>query len=265
MIQIIKDSMIHFDRIKEIKKLPFSKLIGYLLLLSLLMAIPLAAQVNRVFLDIKQDSIEIANHLPNFHFNDGKLVLENSQKEGFIYQTDSIIFTFDPEGKRSVSDIASDRLGNVLSAGFSKDKFIVSFPSSELTHTMLGSNQLVIDYDNPMLAQLTGKKIRNEIKNSQFPIWMYLIVIVMVLYPSFVNLAITLFTVTLIANIYSHLLRYKNGFIDNLKIMIACASLPVILALLINTFIADFDSNLFITLGSFFIFTQAIKDEQKLV
>lgn len=263
MIQIMKDSVIYFNRIKEIKRLPFGKLVGYLLLLSLLMAIPLATQVNQVFSEIKQDSIEVANHLPDFHFKDGKLILADLSQKGFIYQTDSIIFTFDPDGKRSVKDIAADRLGNVLSAGLTKDKFVLSFPASEFTHTMLGSNQLVIDYDNPVFAQLTGKKIRTEIKNSQFPIWMYVVMLIMVLYPSFVNLAITIFTVTLIANIYSHMLRYKNGFVDNLKMMIACASLPVVLALLISTVLPDFDSNLFITLGSFFIFTQAIKEEGK--
>ena len=46
--------------------------------------------------------------------------------------------------------------------------------------------------------------------------------------------------------------------------MIACSSLPVFLAIIISFLYPPFDSGLFITLGSFFIFTQALKNEQKI-
>ena len=264
MIQILKDSMIHFNQIKEVKKLPFGKLISYLLLLSLVMALPLAAQVKEVFHSIKQDSLTIVSHLPDFSIKNGKLQLHDKNEKGFIYQTDTVIFTFDPEAKRTKQEITNDHLGNFISAGLTKDELLIGFPSTELTSNLLGGNKLAISYNNPILDGITSQKIKQEVKNSQFPIWMYGLIILLVLYPAFVNLAINIFTVALIGNIYSHMIRCKNGFLDNLKMMIACASLPVLLSLIISFIYPEFDTGLFITLGSFFIFTQALKDETKM-
>lgn len=264
MIQILKDSMIHFNQIKEVKKLPFGKLISYLLLLSLAMAIPLAAQIKEVFHSIKQDSLMIVSHLPDFSIKHGKLQLHNKTEKGFIYQTDTVIFTFDPEEKRTKREITNDRLGNLISAGLTKDELLIGFPSTELTSNLLGGKRLTISYSNPLLDGITSQQIKKEIKNSHFPIWIYTLIILLVLYPAFVNLAINIFTVTLIGNIYSHMIRCKNGFLDNLKMMIACSSLPVLLSLVISFVYPEFDKGLFITLGSFFVFTQALKEEVKI-
>lgn len=264
MIQILKDSVTHFEQIKQVKKLPFGKMVGYLLLLSVFMAIPLVTQVKEVFHSLKLDSLAIVSHLPDFKIQDGKLQLESDKNSGFIYQTDTIIFTFDPEGKREKKDITNDRLGNFISAGLTQNELLIGFPSTELTSNLLGSNKIRISYDNPILDHMTSKTLKQEVKNSQFPLWMYVIIILLVLYPAFVNLAINIFTVALIGNIYSHMMRYKNSFLDNLKIMIACSSLPVFLAIIISFLYPPFDSGLFITLGSFFIFTQALKNEQKI-
>ncbi|MCW3745244.1 DUF1189 domain-containing protein [Enterococcus gallinarum] len=72
---------------------------------------------------ISSEIVKNCAKIPNFSIENGQLTT-NGQGEGFIYQTDSIIFTFDPEGKRNATDIASDATANVLSVGLLKKKLL---------------------------------------------------------------------------------------------------------------------------------------------
>src|SRR5699024_8693689 len=101
--QLLKNSLFHFDEIKKSKNTSLWKLVLFLLLFSLVMALPLSIQVVKVFQSIQQDSQKIAQQVPDFTVENGTLQTDDS--EGFIYQTDSIIFTFDPEGKRTAKDV----------------------------------------------------------------------------------------------------------------------------------------------------------------
>lgn len=262
LLQLAKNSILHFNKLKFTKNVSFGKIIVYLLLLSLIAAIPITLQVRHVFTDIQSDGQEIAKQIPDFTIEDGKMQTE--AQEGFIYQTDTVIFTFDPQGQRTPGDISSDMVGNFLSVGLLQDEAVLSLPSNETTEALFGDNQFEFSYEDDELQSLTGKELRNELSQSNLPWWTPFIVLLIATYPSFINLIVTLLITTVIGNLYSRIRRTKNRFFDNLKIMIVSATLPVIIGAIINSFSASFDSTTFIAILSFFIFTQAIKDSKKI-
>ncbi len=116
--QLIISSFIRFKDLKEARNVPFWKAIVYLLVLSIIMALPISFQVFQVLNNIQLDGQKIATRIPDFTIQNGQLQTE--EKEGFIYQTNSIIFTFDPEGKRTEQDISTDLMGNFVSVGMLK-------------------------------------------------------------------------------------------------------------------------------------------------
>lgn len=256
--QLVKNSLLHINKLKEAKTINFSKITLFVVLLSFIMTLPLSYQVISVFHDIQKDGQTIAQKIPDFTITDGQIQTENT--EGFIYQTDSIIFTFDPEGKRTAKEVSDDMIGNLFSVGLLRDELVISLPANEITTALMGGSQFTFSYDEEQLSGLSGSSVRDFLTNTQFPAWMYLIVLLVTFYPSFLNLLLTLFTTALIANIYSHFKRVSYRFFDNLKVTIACASWPVLIASLISLFFFNFDSFTFIIISTFFIYTIAIKE-----
>ncbi len=113
----------------------------------------------QVLNNIQLDGQKIATRIPDFTIQNGQLQTE--EKEGFIYQTNSIIFTFDPEGKRTEQDISTDLMGNFVSVGMLKNKLIIALPNTGTTSALLNNNQLELPYTNESLKNLTGKQLRS--------------------------------------------------------------------------------------------------------
>ena len=118
-------------------------MILFLLGATVILAVPITLQVNDIFQDFQRDSQKIAQKIPNFSIENGQLTT-NGQGEGFIYQTDSIIFTFDPEGKRNATDIASDATRKCVECGTIKKRNCCQFPGTGLSTSFLDTNQLKI-------------------------------------------------------------------------------------------------------------------------
>lgn len=95
--QLIISSFARFTELKNAKNVSFGKSLVYLLCLSILMALPISYQIFQVLDTIKSDGQKIASEIPDFKIRDGQI--DSPTNDGFIYQTDSIIFTFDPEAK----------------------------------------------------------------------------------------------------------------------------------------------------------------------
>lgn len=231
-------------------------------MLSVIMALPISYQIFQVLENIKHDGQKIATKIPDFSIKDGKI--NTKERSGFIYQTDSIIFTFDPEGKRSEKDISSDLVGNFLSVGLLKHKLVVAFPNTGTSTTLLKSNQFDLDYKNDALKNLTGKRLRTTLSEASLPFWFKAITFLISIYPSFLNLVFTLLLTNIAAYIYARLRLAKVTFLDCLKTMVYSVSLPVILATILMTFLPSFDSSAFIAIAGLFIFAQAVKGWPKI-
>ena len=246
--QLIISSFIRFKDLKEARNVPFWKAIVYLLILSVIMALPISFQVFQVLNNIQLDGQKIATRIPDFTVQNGQL--QTKEKEGFIYQTNSIIFTFDPEGKRTEQDISTDLMGNFVSVGMLKDKLIIALPNTGTTSALLNNNQLELPYTNESLKNLTGKQLRSFLSEASIPIWVKALTFLFSIYPSFLNLLITLLT--------------KATFLDCLKTLIYSISLPTIIATLLMIFLPSFDTSAFIAFAGIFIFAQAVKGWSKI-
>lgn len=256
--QLFIASLSRFQDLKNARRLSFGKVVLYLLCLSLVMAIPITTQIWQAFQNLQADTQEIAAKIPDFTIQDGKLTTADAT-EGFIYQTDSIIFTFDPEGKRNANDIAKDQLGNFLSVGLLPDKVVISMPATNLSTQLLGSNQLELKYSQG-LTSLDGAHIRAYLGESRIPWWILALSILISIYPAFINLLMTVLISAFGGVIMIGFRRVSLSYFETLKILIFSATLPVILSVIVSLLVPSFDTSVFIILASLFIFSQAIKD-----
>lgn len=253
--QLIISSFTQFKELKNARKTSFAKSVLYLLVLSIIMALPISYQVFQVLENIKQDGQKIATKIPDFSIKNGKI--DAADHEGFIYQTNSIIFTFDPEGKRSEKDITSDLVGNFLSVGLLKNKLVVALPNTGTT--FLNNNSLELDYKNDALKNLTGKQLRTTLSEATIPFWIKIVTFLISIYPSFLNLIVTLLLANFAAYIYARLRLTGASFLDCLKTMIYSITLPTVLATILMIFLPAFDTSAFIAIAGLFIFAQAVK------
>ncbi|MBO0454044.1 DUF1189 domain-containing protein [Candidatus Enterococcus murrayae] len=252
--QLIKGSLFHFEELKSAKDTPFWKAIVYLLGLSLLLAIPTVYQAMQVMNQIKADSLEIVEKIPDFKIENGEINTTKPEK-GFIYQTDSIILTFDPEGKRTQQDVEKDLIGNYFSIGLLKDQAIVVLPDyGGVSSTIFGDNVLKFSYKREPLKSMTGNNLRNELENLEMPVWTPLVMLLAGVYPSFINLFVTLVFAGIAGMIVAKLRLRRVTFFECFKTIIFCATIPAILATIILLFQPNFDSSLLITFISLFIF-----------
>lgn len=261
-LQLFKNSFVNLPALGEGKKMPFGKVVLYVLFLSVLMAIPITRQVFQMVDDLKVDGMKIAEKLPDFEIQDGKLNVAETDT-GFIYQTNSIIFTFDPDGKRNEQDITNDLLGQMIGIAFLKNELLIVTPDSGITTALLGSNEMNISYNSGQLDGLTGTEIRSALEESAIPWWLKLLVLVVSAYPAFIDLIVNLILVTFGAVIYSRFRLYKLRFIDCLKIVTYCATLPVIATVVLNFFVPSFDDSFLIVIMTLLFFYQAVRNEER--
>ena len=262
--QLIKGSLIRFEDLKSAKDTPFWKSIVYLLGLSLLLAIPSVYQALQVMDQLNTDSLELVEKIPDFRIENGESKTDKPEK-GFIYQTDSIILTFDPEGKRTRQDVEKDLIGNYFSVGLLKDQAIIVLPDyGGVSSALFGDNVLKFSYKQVPLKSMTGDKLRTGLKDLRMPIWTPLVMLLAGLYPSFINLFVTLIFAGIAGMIVAKLRLRRVTFFECFKTIIFCATIPTILATLVLLFQPNFDSSILITFISLFIFFRVINHFPKI-
>lgn len=261
-LQLFKQSFFSVSDLNAAKKMPFWKVILYVIFLSAILALPTAKQVFTILHDIKSDGQKIAQKLPDFTIEDGTLKT-SAKNTGFIYQTNSIIFTFDPDGKRSASDVQGDLIGNAFGVAFLQDEFVVALPNSGVTESVLGTNQFVLPYKNGSLNGVNAKDIKEALSNASIPWWTKLLVFFVSMYPVLINLIINLLFATIGAILYSKTRFYRLRFLDCLKIITYCATVPVIISSGLHFFNPTFDDSFLLILLSLFFFFAATKKEER--
>lgn len=257
-----KYSLFQITDLQQAKKMPFWKVILYGIFLSIILALPITKQIFSIMQDIKQDGQEIASKLPDFNVTDGKLKTAKGA-EGFIYQTNSIIFTFDPDGKRSLTDVTADSVGSAIGLGFLQDEFVVSLPNSGTANALLGTNQFEVPYSTGSLNGFNSKVLKKGLDEASVPFWVKLIVFIFTLYPTFLNLIVNLLMITIGANLYSKIRLYKLRFLDCLKISTYCATLPVIVSSILHFINRSFDDSFLIVFVSLVFFFFATRTEKR--
>lgn len=256
-----KNSFFNFSMLRHSKNMPFWKIILYIFFLSAILSLSISYQTIAIVQNMQSDAKEISKNIPTFEIKDGALV--TSTTEGFIHQTNSMIFTFDPEGKRSKNDIVSDSIGNTISIGMLADRLVIALPSFGTTNDLLGA-PLDIPYTQESLNGLSSQTIHTTFEKTAFPFWIKFIVFFFALYPTFINLIINLLLVAIGGNLYTKIRLLKFTFLDCLKIATYCATLPTILATIFQFIDPSFDVSILIIFISLVIFFFALKDEKSL-
>ncbi len=256
--QMFLGSFFQFKNLISVRKSPFGKVIFYLVLLSFVYAIPLTIQVMNVFGNLHADGQKIAEKLPDFTIKDNQLS-SPEENSGFIYQSNYLIFTFDPDNKRNATDIQSDLKGKLMSIGMLKDQLIILFPSDETTQSLLGDTSFHLTYDQSIFSSFNGKTIKSVLAEKRLPWFLYVIIFLVAIYPSFINLVFTILFTALFSSIWLKRMDRSLTFLETLKLVIVSATVPTLLSTLIMLFHYSFNSGTFLFLATSFIVYQAVR------
>ncbi|MGY3778249.1 DUF1189 family protein [Isobaculum melis] len=113
------------QKLTQVAQLKKSKSMLYLFILILFASLPFVQSSIQLLDQFETDSQTILEHIPDFTVKDDVLVPKKVEKS-FVYQTNSILFTFDPNNTRKTSDIDSDAIKTSMAiALFSKEIYVV--------------------------------------------------------------------------------------------------------------------------------------------
>lgn len=252
--QLVLAAFFNFPALKDAHKNKLWKSLLYLLLLSVILAIPIMLQAVKTLDTLQTDVKTIAKKIPDFTIKDNTLTPENNEK-GFIYQTNSLIFTFDPDGKRTAKDVSSDISGNQFSIGLMKNEVVVALPTTAgVAEQLYGSNLLKFKYSDETLTGLTGKSIRTSVQSLSLPSWFKLLVLIFAVIPTFIDLLFTMIIASFFANLFAKMSKKAIRYGGSFKTMIYAATLPIVISTIILCINPNFSSETFIWIATLFIY-----------
>ena len=245
--------------LKEARKKSLWKVLLYLLFLSAVFSLPTVAQVFGILQTFQQDGQKVIKKLPDFTIKDGRI--DTQQKDaGFVYQTNSMIFTFDPDGKRDKKAVEADLIGNVVGLAFLQDQFVFALPSNGAASAILGSTTFDISYHDDKMNGFTNKSLADIVNtDSRQALLIKAIAFLVSLYPAFISLLLNLLVATFSANIFSRFRGLTYRFSDNFKIVAYSATVPVILTAILLFFRPGFNDTYIVVLMTLYIYFQATK------
>lgn len=220
----MKASFLNPEKLSSARTLNKKKIILYLVFLSLITAIPTWIQGNSLLADFKKDGQKIAEQLPSFKIEHGKLVTKE-KAESYIYQTDSIIFTFDPTGEQTSQDVKDNTIGSTIGIALLKDGFYLNAPGSPGKLSYSKMDGLTDEFFKDLF--LTNQTISILILTLSFVLIWLVSLFIVVIY----NLLYTVF-----ANLVATFSRRPLSFSDNWKIVLFASTLPTFFFALLNSF-----------------------------
>lgn len=224
--KIIKASIKTPSSLLEARQKKGGKIFLLMLFLSFILSLPVVYQAMNIVNSIKNDGDQIIQKLPEFSIQEGHLVTKEKDT-GFIFQTDSMIFTFDPDGKRNKQDVESDSVGNAMIVALMSDELILSLPTFNSTTDVFDNNTFVLPYSTPQLQHLNNT-VMVDIFEGKNNVVVFLIVVISSMIMLFLNLLIDLLLLSFFANIFSKFRMVGLRLKDVFKIMVFAAVLPTI-------------------------------------
>lgn len=216
--------MSHPEQLIQARNVKTGKIVWYFIFLSFILTIPSWVETNRLLTDFIQDGQEIAQTIPDFEVENGQLVpAENA--ESFIYQTDSIIFTFDPSGTITSTDVDNRISGETLGMSILESGLYFSIP---LYPIQLSYSQLEGMNQDTFKDVILGLQSVNPV---------VLVMTFAVLWISSLILALIYnFLYTVFGNLVATITRKPLRFGESWKIVLFASTLPTILFTLLNLF-----------------------------
>ena len=224
--KIIKASLKTPSSLLEARQKKGGKIFLLMLFLSLILSLPVVYQAMNIVNSIKNDGDQIVQKLPEFSIKEGHLIT-TEKDSGFIFQTDSMIFTFDPDGKRNKQEVESDSVGNAMIVALMSDELILSLPTFNSTTDVFDNNTFVLPYSTPQLQSL-NKAVLTDIFEGKNNVFVFLIVVISSMIMLFLNLLIDLLLLSFFANIFTKFRMVGLRLKDVFKIMVFAAVVPTI-------------------------------------
>lgn len=201
----------------------------YMLVLTFILSLPIVFQSMGLLNSLKNDGEKIVNKLPEFSVINNELTT-TKKDAGFIYQTDSMIFTFDPEGKRSKKDIEADATKGVLTMALLKNEAVIILPTAGSTADVLDSNVLSLSYSTPQLSNINKNFLSNLLTDKSQNTILFTVVLFTSMFIIFLSLLFDLIIMTFFANIFTKLRLVQLKFTEIFKILVYCSTFPTILS-----------------------------------
>ncbi|WP_373471936.1 DUF1189 domain-containing protein [Carnobacterium alterfunditum] len=223
-MHLFKDSLLHPEKLVQVITLKKGKIFLYFLFIAFITTIPLWIQSNQTIDDFSRDGQIIAESIPSFKIENNQLVTAEPVKS-YIYQTDSIIFTFDPNGERTLDDVEQDLIGNLIGIAFLEDGLYFSLPDYP------------IHFSYTQLNGLTSASFIDLILSVDSFGGILQIITFTILW--LVSLLLTfLYTVlsTLFANILSMITGKQLNFGESFKLVLFASTLPNLFIAFLNSF-----------------------------
>jgi maltodextrin utilization protein YvdJ len=255
--QLFKASLFNLSGLVEAKNIKFGKTLLYTIFLCIIVAVPITNSTWNEMSHILADIKTIGEKLPDFEIKDKKL--ETTHK-GFVYQTNSIIFTFDPEDKRSNTDLVDDASGNVFAVALKKNEMVAVFPET-VRDTYSGSDQGVeIKYDANTFGHFTGKTVKNAIEKWTRPGWLLALVYLVSFLPALMNVIFAILLMSFVAVLYNAMSRIQMKFSETLRIVLFTMTAPVIVGTILSLFMENIDLFFIESLGTLILYFAVVKN-----
>lgn len=205
----------------------------YMIFLSLLLSLPVVFQSMGLLSSLQQDGEKIVAEMPDFSIEDNKL--KTTEKDsGFIYQTDSMIFTFDPDGKRNKQDVQSDASKGVLTLALLKDEVVLVLPTVGSTADVIDSNVLSLPYSTPQLSNINKAFVSDLLTQRTQTTILFLIVLITSVIIIFASFLFDLIIMTFFANLFTKMKMVQLRFGEVFKILVYCSTFPTLLTVLLQ-------------------------------
>lgn len=216
--------MSHPEQLIEARYVKTRKSIFYILFLSLIITLPVWIETTQTLNEFIRNGQEIAENIPSFTIENDELVPQE-QDESFIYQTNSIIFAFDPNGKISSSDMDRRVFNNTIGFSLLENNLYLSIPlyPMEIPYSQLNG-----------LDDVTVKEIILNMQDTN-PL-ILLLTFVLLWISSIILIIIYNFLYTVFGNLVAAITRKPIRFNETWKIVLFASTLPTILFALLNTF-----------------------------
>lgn len=195
----------------------------FILFMGIILSFLSVFDLKEEFDTLSEDYQEIQSSLPDYELIDGKL---ESNQESYIYQTDSLVFYFDPENKIETSSI--DKNMEKQQAPIS-----ASLQEEEIYLNILGQSRALRYADFDLKSQ--DLKAIISLENFSNPLYFMIVIAILLIFNLFLYL-MQLFSISIFANFISFVLRSKLTFFQNAKIALVASMVPILLMAVLTTF-----------------------------
>lgn len=225
MISYIKIALTNPKDSYKAQNMKGKNIFFYYAFLILILTLSTLGEQLPLFRSLEEDGPEVAESIPDFTIEDEHLQSDHSS---YVYQTESMLFFFDPNGEIETESISQNvnRLPASIGIGLLEEEMIINF---EGVSRPIGYNHL------QRLTPLTPEVLRSILSDLNLfsPIMLGTLFISLYI-AMFLTAFMDYFILALFANVLAALLRSSFRFAQTVKVILLATTLPTVLLAVAN-------------------------------